>query len=185
EVPVCYTTYRKEFQHHVREHRYTVCRPVVQCYQVPVTYTVCKPVYETHCRQERYCTYRPVTEAYQVAVPYCTYRPVTEQHVRKVPYTCTRQVTEYRTEGRTEDRVENVAAEECVKVCGGEWQEVREYCPGPVVTRCCKTPGTWIVDPCTCQPRYCEGQTITQQVQCPGTWTCKKVWVPKEEMRKV
>ena len=78
-----------------------------------------------------------------------------------------------------------VQTTKCVPVCGGEWQEVREYCPGPVVTQCCKSPGFWTVDPCTCCPKFCEGCTTTQLVQCPGTWTCKKVWCPKTTYQTV
>jgi hypothetical protein len=182
---VPYTTCRPVYEQHCREHRYTVHRPVVQCYQVAVPYTTCRPVYEHHTREHRYTVHRPVTECYQVCVPYTVYRTVHEQHVRRVPVTCTRQVQECRTECRVGYRVENVETEKCVKVCGGEWQERREYCPGPVVTRCCKTPGSWIFDPCSGCSRFCPGQTVQEQVQCPGTWVCKKVWVPKEEYKTI
>ena len=39
---------------------YTVCRPVVQEYQVAVPYTVCRPVYEQHVRTCCYTVHRPV-----------------------------------------------------------------------------------------------------------------------------
>ena len=75
----------------------------------------------------------------------------------QVPVTCTRQVVDYRTECRVGHTTEMVETTHCVKVCGGEWQEVREYCPGPVVTQCCKSAGCWKFDPVLLLSRYLPG----------------------------
>ena len=80
---------------------------------------------------------------------------------------------------------EPVWTEKCVTVQTGCWETRQEYCPGPVQTRCCRLPGECVFDPCTCISRYCPGPVVRYQVQCPGRWVCKKVWVPREEVRKV
>src|SRR5438132_14377574 len=115
----------------------------------------------------------------------CTYKPVYEQPTRQVGQTC------YSTERGTRERVcktytcEPVWTDKCEKLCTGEWKEERQYCPGPVVTKCCKTPGKCVFDPCTCTTRYCPGESVSYQVQCPGSWTCKRIWCPREEVRTV
>jgi hypothetical protein len=75
--------------------------------------------------------------------------------------------------------------EKQVKVCCGEWREEKYYCPGPVKAIKHRTPDTCCFDPCTCKTVRIPGQCCTEYVQCPGTWKCKKVWVPREEIRTV
>jgi hypothetical protein len=75
--------------------------------------------------------------------------------------------------------------EKQVKVCTGEWKEEQYYCPGPVKAVRHRTPATCCFDPCTCKTIRIPGQCYTEYVQCPGTIKCRKVWVPREEVRTV
>jgi hypothetical protein len=75
--------------------------------------------------------------------------------------------------------------EKQIKVCCGEWREEKHYCEGPCVTRKCRLPDTCCVDPCTGCSHRVKGQTVCYQEQLPGRWVCKKVWVPREEIRTV
>src|SRR5207249_1850168 len=155
------------YEQHVRTQQYTVMKPCLQEYQVPVQWTTYHPVYEQHVRIQKYCVMKPVWQEYQVPVQWTTYKPVYEQHVRKHRYT----------------GCEPVWTERCYKVCTGCWQEEKKFIPGPTVTKCCRTPGTWTFDPCTCTSHYCPGSVISYEVQCPGKWVCCRVWVPREEVR--
>ena len=94
-----------------------------------------------------YIVQRPVTECYTVAVPYTVCKPCYEQHVCQVPVTCTRQVVDYRTECRVGTHVEMVEIDEVRQGLRRRMAGSREYCPGPVVTQCCKSPGFWIGRP--------------------------------------
>ena len=67
----------------------------------------------------------------------------------------------------------------------GDWQCTQEYCPGPIVQRTCRMPGTWHFDPCTCKCTYCPGPCVSYSVQCPGKYVTKRVWVPRQECKKV
>ena len=48
------------YEQHVKEHRYTVCKPIWETYRVTQKYTVCKPVYEQHVKEHRYTVCKPV-----------------------------------------------------------------------------------------------------------------------------
>ena len=61
-MPQYYCTYKPVYEQHVRTQCYTVCKQVVQEYQVPQYYSTCKPVYEQHVRNETEVCYRTVTE---------------------------------------------------------------------------------------------------------------------------
>jgi hypothetical protein len=126
-----------------------------------------------------------MVQEYQVQIPYCTYKPVYEKHVRQVPEVKYQCVTEYRNETRVSYVQEPVYTEKCVKVCGGHWEERTECIPGPIVTKCCRLPGTYVFDPCTCTTKYCPGEVVRQQYQCPPTTVTKKVWVPTVETKIV
>src|SRR5262249_47990786 len=71
----------------------------------------------------------------------------------------------------------------CVKT--GDWHTESCFVPGPVVNRCCRMPGTWTFDPCTCTSHYCPGPVVNYCVQLPGRHICKRIWVPREEIRTV
>src|SRR5262249_1821680 len=134
----------------------------------PIHYCTYRPVYQHHVRECRYTVCRPIWQEYQVPVRYCTYRPVYEQHVSCVPVTCYRPVTEPRQQVIKTYTYEPVWTEKAVTVCTGDWKVEQEYCPGPVVTKCCRLPGSWTFDPCTCTSHYCPGPTVNYTVQCPG-----------------
>ena len=57
------------YTQHIKEHRYVVKKPMVECYQVVVPYTVCKPVYEKHITVTTTRFRRTMVQTYQVAVP--------------------------------------------------------------------------------------------------------------------
>ena len=95
----------------------------------------------------------------------------------------TTQETHYRTcTGYTQ---EPVITERQETVCVMDTQTVREFCPGPVVCRCYRQPGTLRFDPCTCTTHYCPGPIVQEQVQCPGHYICRQVCVPRQECRIV
>jgi hypothetical protein len=75
--------------------------------------------------------------------------------------------------------------EKQVKVCCGEWKTEQVYCPGAVVCRKCRQPDTCCYDPCTCKTHRVKGECVTYHEQLPGHYTCKKTWVPREEVRTV
>ena len=75
--------------------------------------------------------------------------------------------------------------EKQVKVCTGEWKVEEYYCPGPVKAVRHRTPDSCCVDPCTGKTIRIPGQCYVEYVQCPGTVKCRKVWVPREEVRTV
>src|SRR5262249_57476885 len=58
-----------------------------------------------------------------------------------------------------------------------------EWGRGRGVSKGGRKAGGWAFDPCTCTSHYCPGPVVSYQVQCPGHWTCKRVWVPREEVR--
>src|SRR5437588_7459900 len=136
-------------------------------------------------RECRYTVCRPVWQEYQVPVRWSTCRPVYEQHVCCVPTLCYRTVTEPRQQVCKTYTCEPVWTEHCYKVCTGDWKTESHYCPGPTVTKCCRTPGTWCFDPCTCTSRYCPGEVVKYAVQQPGHCECRRVWCPKQETRVV
>ncbi|MEE2781114.1 MAG: hypothetical protein VX431_02840, partial [Planctomycetota bacterium] len=70
-----------------------------------------------------------------------------------------------------------------VNVCCGHWETQVTCCPGPVVTKCVQTPGTWEWDPCRCRCCYKPGCCKKVQVQCPPRKVCKKVWVPEVKQK--
>lgn len=75
--------------------------------------------------------------------------------------------------------------EKQITVCTGEWREEKHYCEGPIVTRKCRLPDTCCFDACSCTSHRVKGQTVCYQEQLPGRWVCKKVFVPRQEVRTV
>src|SRR5262249_54135061 len=142
-------------------------------------------ILEQHVREVPYTVCKPVWQEYQVPVRWTTYCPVMEQHVREIPITYYKTVMEPRQRVCKSYVCEPVWTEKCYKVCTGDWQIERHYCAGPVTTRCCKLPGSWHFDPCTCTSYYCPGPIITYPLQKPGHWVCKRTWVPREEIKTV
>ena len=94
--------------------------------------------------------------------------PVYEQHFRDVPET----LLSHRDRAVLPD-VQDVHLRAGVD---GEVRDGRDglleggagVLPGPVVQKCCRLPGTWHFDPCTCRSHYCPGQVVNCSVQCPG-----------------
>jgi len=75
--------------------------------------------------------------------------------------------------------------EKQIRGCCGEWREEKHFVQGACVTRKCRQPDTCCTDPCTGCSHRVRGQTVCYQEQLPGRWVCKKVWVPREEVRTV
>ena len=69
-----YTVCHTEYEQHVAQRCYTVCKPVYSEYRCPVHYCTCRPVYEQHVAQRCYTVCKPVYSEYQVPVSYCTYQ---------------------------------------------------------------------------------------------------------------
>jgi hypothetical protein len=127
---------------------------------------VCKTVPRTVMQERRYTVCKPVYETKHVTVKQVVCKPVWEE----------KQVT----------------------VCVGEWKTEMVWCPGQVVT---KKVTVECPDACNGCDDGCNGcgkghflhrllgrgdkQTVCVQVQCPGKWVCKKVWVPRQEVRTV
>src|SRR5262249_21031192 len=150
-------TYHPVYEQHVRQQCYTVQRPVWQEYQVPQRWCTYRPVYQQHVRQCCYTVQRPVWQEYQVPVKTVSYRPVYQQHTREYQEVCYRTVTEPRQMVYKTCTCEPVWTEKCYTVCTGSWHAEQEYIPGPIVNKCCRQPGTWCFDPCTCTSKYCPG----------------------------
>jgi hypothetical protein len=72
-----------------------------------------------------------------------------------------------------------------ITVCCGEWKTVTECVPGGCVTRKCRLPDTCCFDPCTCKAKKIKGETVCYTEQLPPKTVCKKVWVPRQEVRNV
>ena len=152
------------------------CCPVASC--APSScYTACCVERETRVGT----VYETVWEPEQVTCERTVYDTVCED----VEQTCYRTVVEPRKRLCRTYTCEPVWTTHCIKVQTGCWQEEKQFCPGPVVHRTCRQPGTWTFDPCTCTCRYCPGPVVTYAVQCPGRWVCRRVWVPREEVRTV
>src|SRR5262249_53059141 len=116
---------------------------------------------------------------------YTTWKPVYQTHTRMVPVTTWQTVPEQRCHTYKTYRCEPVYSERTVVVNTGCWKTEQQYIPGPVVQKCCRQPGTWHFDPCSCRCTYCPGPVVTYCVQCPGRWVCKPVWVPRQEVRRI
>jgi hypothetical protein len=98
-----------------------------------------------------------------------TYRTERKTCYRDVCYTVCKPVTTYKE----------------VQECCGSWKTVTEHCPGPVVEKCVREPGTWEWDENGCCSVYKPGCCKTVKVQCPGTTICRKVWCPKTVTRRI
>ncbi|MCS7166165.1 MAG: hypothetical protein RMI91_12760 [Gemmatales bacterium] len=145
---------------------------------------VCPSACPDHCAQPRirYKTcYQTVVEEKKITC----YETVTKTVMKEVKEVVCRPVYETKEVECKQIICKPVWEEKQVKVCTYEWQTVQECVPGRERCKLVWVPGGCYVDPCTGCTRYRWGHFERQLVKEPDRIICKRVCVPKEEIRTV
>jgi hypothetical protein len=144
----------------------------------------CPSACPDHCAQPRirYKTcYQTVVEEKKVTC----YETVTKTVMKEVKEVVCKPVYETKEIECKQVVCKPVWEEKQIKVCTHEWVTVQECVPGKERCKLVWVPGGCYVDPCTGCTHYRFGHFERQLVKEPDRIVCKKVCVPKEEIRTV
>ena len=116
-----------------------------------------------------------------------TCRPVYEQHVCEVPVSLLPHRDGAAAAGLQDVHL-RAGLDGAVRTrsAPGDWQDEQELLPRPgrdQVLPACRAPGS--STPAPARRTTALARSSATQVQCPGHWVCKRVWVPREEVRTV